>query len=183
MTDEHALIGNRNGQLQLFEPDTAHIMRQMNDHTSWINCIVYCPKLSRVITGTFDKTARVWNVQTGECTHTLVGNGEIVWCVAFDGTTIVIGSNDKKVLVWHAPYITDKCDRVIEGHTNAVKRVWLCTALNEQIVISVDMDSTVRIHRTLTGDRVCAPIECVFCKLFKQSHTHHVYRPVRHSSR
>ncbi len=74
MTDEHALIGSREGQLQLIEPNTGHTMRQMNGHTSGISCIVYCPELSRVITGSRDKTARVWNVATGECVHVLNGH-------------------------------------------------------------------------------------------------------------
>ncbi len=91
MTDEHTLIGNTEGQLQLIEPDTAHIICQLNGHTSVINCIVCCAELSRVITGSHDKTARVWNVATGECVHVLKGHTWVDWvqCAAVHGTTYV----------------------------------------------------------------------------------------------
>ncbi len=87
MTDEHMLTGHRNGQLQLIEPDTTHAIRQMNGHTGEINCIVYCPELSMVITGSGDWTARVWNVSTGECTHVLKGHKHSIECAAVHGTT------------------------------------------------------------------------------------------------
>ena len=116
----------------------------------------------------------VWNVQTGECTHTLEGHTSYVWCVAFDGTTIVSGGWDTTVRIWRAPYNTAECERVIEGHTNCVRCVWLCTAPNEHIVVS-DENSLlqltgvrarrVHVHDIRTGDRVCAPIKCFNCKL------------------
>ena len=107
---------------------------------------------------------RVWNVRTGECTHTLQGHTNSVRCVAFDGTTIVSGSGDGTVRIWRAPYNTAECERVIEGHTNWVHRVWLCTAPNEHIVVSANYNGRVHVHDIRTGDRVCTPIECS-CKL------------------
>ena len=108
---------------------------------------------------------RVWNVRTGECTHTLRGHRNYVYCVAFDGTTIVSGSLDKTVRIWRAPYNTAECERVLEGHTRRVVRVWLCTAPNEHIVVSVGWNDEVLVHDMRTGNQVCAPIECAYCKL------------------
>jgi WD40 repeat protein len=87
MTDDFALIGYREGHLQLVDPNTAHIMWQMNGHTSGITCIVYCSDLSRVITGSLDSTTRVWDVATGECVHVLEGHTGYVLCAAVHGTT------------------------------------------------------------------------------------------------
>jgi WD40 repeat protein len=89
LTDEHALIGGGRGQLLLIDPDTADTRRLMNGHTDKITCIVYCPELSRVITGSQDKTARVWDVATGECVHVLEGHTGFVMCAAVHGTTYV----------------------------------------------------------------------------------------------
>jgi WD40 repeat protein len=89
ITDEHALIGHENGQLQLIEPDTAHTIRQMNGHTGLIRCIEYCPELSRVITGSDDMTARVWNVATSECVHVLNRHSDLLLSVAVHCTTYV----------------------------------------------------------------------------------------------
>jgi WD40 repeat protein len=106
----------------------------------------------------------VWNVRTGECTHTLEGHSALVLCVAFDGTTIVSGSTDREMHIWRAPYNTAECERVIEVYLY-VARVWLCTTPNEHIVVSVDRDRRVLVHDMRTGNQVCAPIELYSCKL------------------
>ena len=67
-------------------------------------------------------------------------------CVSFDGTIIVSGSCDKTVRIWRAPYNTAECERVIEGHTDSVDRVWLCTTPNEHIVVSVDWYGRVYVR-------------------------------------
>jgi WD40 repeat protein len=85
--------------------------------------------------------------------------------LAFDGTTIVSGCRDKTVRTWRAPYNTAECERVLEGHTDWVRRMWLCTAPNEHIVVSADWDNKVHVHDMRTGNQVCAPIECDSCKL------------------
>jgi WD40 repeat protein len=124
----------------------------------------------RLVTGSRDRTVRVWNVQTTECTHTLEGHTRPVSCVAFNDTTITSGSLDVTVRIWHAPYNTVECERVIEEHMNSVHRVWLCTASIKSVVVSVEGDKRTRVkevhvHDIRTGERVGVPIECVHCKL------------------
>ena len=89
MTDEHALIGSTEGRLQMIEPHTWYAMRKMKGHTDQINCIVYCHELSMVITGSQDKTTRVWTVTMDKCVHVLTGHTHCVSCVAVHGTTYV----------------------------------------------------------------------------------------------
>ncbi len=97
---------------------------------------------------------RVWNLRTGECTQTLQGHTHAVWYVAFDGTTIVSGSTDKTVRIWRAPYNRAECKRVLNVHTKPVHRVWLCTAPNARIVVSVELFGRVHVHDVRTGDLV-----------------------------
>jgi WD40 repeat protein len=54
-----------------------------------IICVVYCLELSWVITGSADKTARVWNVAMGACVHVLKGHTGSVLCAAVHCTTYV----------------------------------------------------------------------------------------------
>ena len=59
----------------------------------------------RLVTGSDDGTARVWNVATGECERVLTGHtGGAVHTVAFDPVSshrrIVSGGNDRSARVW-----------------------------------------------------------------------------------
>src|SRR2546423_1564847 len=54
----------------------------------------FSPDGSRIITGSFDKTARVWDAVTGNNLVTLIGHEEVVWSVGFspDASRIVTAS-------------------------------------------------------------------------------------------
>jgi WD40 repeat protein len=71
--------------------------------------------------------------------------------VAFDGNTIVSGSYDRTVHIWHAPFYPD---RGCSSHGYGVRRVWLCPAPNQHIVISTD-GSTINLTDIRKNARVC----------------------------
>ncbi|KAH8048083.1 hypothetical protein JL722_12676 [Aureococcus anophagefferens] len=58
----------------------------------------------RVVSGSADKTVKVWDAATGECVATLAGHSKEVLGVAVfpDGRRVVSGSGDKTVKVWDA---------------------------------------------------------------------------------
>ena len=48
-----------------------------------VNSVAIFPDGRRVVSGSDDKTAKVWDVATGECVATLAGHSEMVWCGVF----------------------------------------------------------------------------------------------------
>ena len=78
---------------------------------------------NRVATGSCDKTARVWDADSGACLATLKGHGSFVRGVAFspDGTRVATASQDHTARVWDAA--TGSLLRTLEGHELSVNAV------------------------------------------------------------
>jgi WD40 repeat protein len=78
----------------------------LKGHTGWVLSASFSPDGSRVVTGSWDGTARVWDAKTGAEVLTLKGHN-YVNSASFspDGSRIVTGSNDSTAKVWDArPY-------------------------------------------------------------------------------
>jgi len=71
------------------------------DHNSSVQAVAFSPDGTKVLTGSFDKTARIWDVTTGLEVHKLNHDGT-VYAVAFspDGTKVLTGSFDKTAWIW-----------------------------------------------------------------------------------
>jgi WD40 repeat protein len=64
----------------------------------------FSPDSQRVVSGSSDNTARVWDAGTGQELFTLQGHTVSVYGVGFspDGQQVVTGSADRTVKVWDA---------------------------------------------------------------------------------
>ena len=72
------------------------------------------------LSGSSDKTLRLWDASTGQCVRTFEGHTEHVTSVAFspDGRFCLSGSDDQATLrLWDAS--TGQCVRTFEGHTRS----------------------------------------------------------------
>lgn len=68
-----------------------------------------------VVSGSADRTVRLWNTQTGELVYILKGHANTVWSVAFspDGLTLASGSDDKTIRLWSVS--TGQCLKTIKN--------------------------------------------------------------------
>ena len=75
----------------------------LRGHELWVHSVAFSPDGTQIVSGSSDKTIRVWDVVTGQQVgEALRGHKDIVHSVAFspDGTHIVSGSNDNTIRVW-----------------------------------------------------------------------------------
>ena len=72
----------------------------------------------RVVSGSRDATLRVWDIETGQCLHVLMGHVAAVRCVQYDGRRVVSGAYDFMVKVWDPE--TETCLHTLQGHANRV---------------------------------------------------------------
>lgn len=80
-----------------------------------------------VVSGSTDRTVRVWNIDTGACVHVLTGHTSTVRCLALNGQIVISGSRDSLLRVWHVE--TGECMQILRGHNAAVRKAHLSLSL------------------------------------------------------
>jgi len=71
------------------------------------------------VSGSTDRTLRVWDAETGVCVHELTGHTSTVRSLQVKGTVAVSGSRDTTLRVWDIQNGT--CRFVLRGHTDSVR--------------------------------------------------------------
>ena len=74
-------------------------------HTDPVYAAVYTPDGTKLITASFDKTLRLWDLNSLTTLRTMPGHTGLVLCAAIskDGQRIVSGSHDNSLRLWDVP--------------------------------------------------------------------------------
>ena len=84
--------------------DRKPIGTPLTGHTGGVKSAAFSPDGKRIVTASSDKTARLWDAETGKPIGELDGHEGWVWRAAFspDGKRIVTASGDKTARLWDA---------------------------------------------------------------------------------
>ncbi|KAG0365349.1 quinon protein alcohol dehydrogenase-like superfamily [Gamsiella multidivaricata] len=132
------LIVERNWRKRNFK------VKEFRGHTDGVMCLQFDD--SFLITGSYDNTAKVWNIETGECLRTLTGHALCVRALHFDEAKLITGSMDRTLKIWN--YHTGQCIRTLQGHTDGV----VTLDFDSRILASGSVDSTIKIWNFATGE-------------------------------
>jgi TIR domain/WD domain, G-beta repeat len=104
---------------------------------------------ARVLTGSSDYTARLWDASTGNALASLAGHTGPIGAVAFspDGKRVLTGSNDKTARLWDAA--TGKSVATLAEHTKEVTGV--AFSQDGTRILTGSQDSTARLWDATTG--------------------------------
>lgn len=82
-------------------------MHTFNAHNSKIYYAFFSPDGKFIVTASYDNTAKIWDVVSGQEITTLKGHNAWVTSASFtcDGKFIITVSNNYKVMIWRMPPI------------------------------------------------------------------------------
>ncbi|KAI0303381.1 quinon protein alcohol dehydrogenase-like superfamily, partial [Multifurca ochricompacta] len=126
-------------------------VRTLKGHTNGIMCLQFSETLPHLpfpvlITGSYDRTARVWNLETGEEIRCLRGHTRALRTLQFDEAKLITGSMDHTIRIWN--WRTGECIRTLEGHTEGV----ICLNFDSDFLASGGVDATVKVWNFRTGE-------------------------------
>ncbi|WP_437820317.1 outer membrane protein assembly factor BamB family protein [Sorangium sp. So ce1078] len=123
--------------------------RTLYGHSDVVNACALSPDGQRVVSGSRDKTLKVWDIATGKLLSTLEGHsGRVNACaLSPDGQRIVSASNDRTLKVWDIA--TGKLLSTLEGHSDGVNACALSP--DGQRIVSASIDTTLKVWDLATG--------------------------------
>jgi hypothetical protein len=120
-------------------------------HSSFVNSLAISPNGKTLASGSWDKTIKIWNLETGELIGTLTGHSDRVNSVAIsgDGKMLVSGSSDETIKFWNLDSGELLC--TFPGHSMEVNSVAISP--NGLVIASCGgADNTIKLWNLRTGE-------------------------------
>jgi len=128
------------------------IAKTITGHSSYVNTLAISPDGQTLVSGSADKTIKVWNLSTGQEILTLKSHLNPINTLVLspDGQTLVSGSADKTIKIWNLS--TGQEVRTLQGHSNPVNS--LIISSDWQTLVSGSADKTIKVWNLSTGQEI-----------------------------
>lgn len=124
--------------------------RTLRGHTKLVQSVAFFHNGRWVVTGSEDKSLKIWDVQKGTLVGQLEGHEDTVWSISTspDDRRIVSGGCDNKIIIWDVESRQAVFDPLVK-HTDWVKSV--CFSPDGKRFASCSGDTSVVVWDTETG--------------------------------
>ena len=113
-------------------------------HTGAVNSLSQSTP-NELVTGSWDGTAKIWNAETGECTHTLEGHSHAVSVLTLPNGITITGSQDKMIRLWYNGEMSKEFlahDDIVRGFAEVPLLNGFASISNDETVKLWSMDGT-----------------------------------------
>lgn len=110
----------------------------LKGHTNGVMCLQFDDRV--LMTGSYDATVKIWDLETGEVIRTLTGHTQGIRCLHFDDARLITGSLDNTIKVWN--WRTGQCINTFEAHSRGVIGIHMA----DKLLASGSSDGTVVVH-------------------------------------
>ncbi|MFC1634707.1 DUF4062 domain-containing protein, partial [Planctomycetota bacterium] len=128
------------------------LLRTLTGHGHPVRAVAVTPDGRYVVSGSNDKTLRVWELASGLVVHTLAGHASSVFAVAVtpDGQYVVSGSADGTLMVWELA--NGRAVSMLAGHKGIVSAV--AVTPDSRYAVSGSSDKRLKVWELTTGRTV-----------------------------
>jgi guanine nucleotide-binding protein subunit beta-2-like 1 protein len=135
-------------QLSRDDASYGYPKRVLRGHNHFVSDIVISSDGQFALSASWDKTLRLWDLNTGTTARRFVGHTGDVLSVSFsaDNRQIVSGSRDRTIKLWNT---LGECKFNIQedGHTEWVSCVRFSPNPSNQVIVSAGWDKVVKVSR------------------------------------
>jgi F-box and WD-40 domain protein MET30 len=127
-------------------------VRTLKGHTDGVMCLQFAETLAHgpscpiLITGSYDRTVRVWNLETGAELRCLQGHTRAIRALQFDAAKLITGSMDHTIRVWN--WREGRCVRTLTGHEGGV----VCLNFDSNVLASGGVDAKIKVWNLRTQE-------------------------------
>ena len=121
----------------------------LKGHTSTVRAVDFNPNGKTVVSGSDDKSVKLWDAQSGRLLRTLRGHTSLIDSVVFDssGTLVASAGRDKTIKIWDSK--TGLIKKTLSGHRSGVK--CLAFSADGRSLASGSFDRTVKVWDVARG--------------------------------
>lgn len=145
--DDWICSASNDATVQIYRAGELKPFIRLEGHASTVSCLSAGLEPHSLITGSWDKTARIWRITPldNSISHTeLTGHEAAVWSVTtLSGEKYVTGSADKSIFVWNRE---GQRVRVLKGHTDCVRSV---IGLSDGSLVSAGNDAVIKLWNAM----------------------------------
>ena len=101
----NVFIGTCDGKLYNWNPSNGDL-ENFGKHESGVKCVKWLPNQSSLLTGSWDKTCKIWDVKQGKSVQEIDAKGK-VFCLDSKGDKLVIGNSNQQIVIHDLRYLKD----------------------------------------------------------------------------